>query len=185
MYTPLLCLRTHFRPGSPVRGRVERRRVTHEYLLMVAFWTAVISLVAWAHVWKHLFVLYVLPGTIAGNMHSIRKYSEHMGMLGSTVLSTTRSIVSPGPVGRLLSFSMFNILYHGIHHRYAKIPQARLPEFTELLEPKNETESPAYPNYRSAFFDMLRGLGNPRIGAQWLRVRTPEEQSALVPGHGA
>jgi fatty acid desaturase len=105
-----------------------------------------------------------------------------MGMLGSTVLSTTRSIVSPGPIGRLLSFSMFNILYHGVHHRYAKIPQARLPEFTELLEPTSDGEIPAYSTYRGAFLDMLRSLGNPRIGSQWLRTRS--ETSKPVPTAG-
>jgi fatty acid desaturase len=170
-FTPILCLRTYFRRGSPVRGIAERRRVLYEYTLITLSWTAIISLVVYLHAWKHLLVLYVIPGVLAGSMHSVRKYSEHMGMLGSTVLSTTRSIVSPGPIGRLLSFSMFNILYHGVHHRYAKIPQARLPHFTELLEPTSEGDLPAYTTYRGAFLDMLRGLGNPRVGSQWLRPR--------------
>jgi fatty acid desaturase len=183
-YTPMLCLRTFFRAGSPLRDQAERRRVLYEYLLMAMSWTAIVSIVVWLHAWKHLLVLYVIPGIIAGNMHSVRKYSEHMGMLGTSVLSATRSIVAPGPLGRLVSFTLFNITYHGVHHRYAKIPQARLPEFTALLEPTCEGELPAYTSYRAAFLDMLQSLGDPRVGAQWLQPAPARVELALVAGHG-
>jgi fatty acid desaturase len=184
-YTPILCLRTFLRAGSPVRSVAERRRVSYEYLLMVAIWTAIVSCVAWFHVWRHLFVLYVVPGIFAGNMHSLRKYSEHMGMLGSSVLGKTRSVVASGPLGRLVSFSLFNITYHGVHHRYAKIPQARLPEFTALLEPTCDDEVPAYTSYRSALMDMLRSLSDPRVGSQWVESSITEPELVLATEAGA
>lgn len=178
-YTPFLCLRTYFRPGSPIRSSAERRRVCYEYLVMAVVWTGILAVVGWFHFWKQLLMVYVIPGILAGDMHSLRKYSEHMGMLGSSVLSTTRSVIARGAVSRLISFTMYNIPYHGIHHRYAKIPQARLPEFTELLEPANADELPAFRSYSSAFFDMLQSLGNPRIGSQWLRSPTSDTKVAF------
>jgi fatty acid desaturase len=180
-YTPILCLRTFLRAGSPVRAVSERRRVSYEYLLMAASWTAILAAVAWFHIWRHLVLLYVVPGVFAGNMHSVRKYSEHMGMLGSSVLGTTRSVVAAGRLGRFVSFSLFNITYHGVHHRYAKIPQARLPEFTALLEPTGDGEQPAYGSYHSAFMDMLRSLSDPRVGAQWLEPRVAPAAVILAP----
>jgi fatty acid desaturase len=184
-YTPILCLRTVFRIGTPLRDSDERRRVFYEYLLMAVSWTAIVGVVAWFHVWRHLVALYLIPGIFAGNMHSIRKYAEHMGMLGSSVLGTTRSVVAPGLFGRILSFSLFNITYHGVHHRYAKIPQARLPEFTTLLEPTSDGELPAYHSYRTALMDMLRSLRDPRVGAQWLEQPVRQAELALVAGHTA
>ena len=167
-YTPLLCLRSALRTDSPVRKPADRRRVVLEYALILVVWGGILSAVAWCSAWKTLLVVYVIPGILAGNMHSFRKYTEHMGMLGSTVLSTTRSVVSRGPVGRFLAFSMFNIPYHGVHHRYAKIPQARLPAFAELLNPTSDCEPPPFRSYWNASLDMLRSLTNPRVGAQWL-----------------
>jgi fatty acid desaturase len=87
-------------------------------------------------------------------------------------------------LGRVISFSMFNINYHGVHHRYAKIPQARLPEFTALLEPHHPGERPAYSSYASAFLEMVRGLGDPRVGSQWLACADVEPEPALMAGAG-
>src|SRR6185295_225039 len=100
---------------------------------------------------------------------SLRKYTEHMGLAGSTVLGSTRSVVPEGRMGRLIMLSMFNISYHGIHHRYAVIPQERLPELAGWLTPTQADELPPYRHYASAFRDMVRSLSDPRIGAQWLR----------------
>jgi fatty acid desaturase len=183
-YTPLLCLRTYFRSGSPIRSLRDRRRVACEYVLMAVAWGGILSVVAWLHAWKHLLLAYVIPGILAGDMHSLRKYSEHMGMLGTSILSKTRSIVAPGPLGRFISFSLFNINYHGVHHRYAKIPQARLPHFTALLEPHHEGERPAYSSYASAFLDMVRGLGDPRVGSQWLQCTAVQKEPAMMAGVG-
>jgi fatty acid desaturase len=69
---------------------------------------------------------------------------------------------------------MFNEPYHGVHHKYAHLPQAALPEFTELLTATTGEEVAPYPSYCHALCDMLRSLSNPRIGAQWKRLDEPE-----------
>jgi fatty acid desaturase len=143
--------------------------VWFEYLLMAICWGLILGLAAMFSAWKILLAVYVIPGILAGDIHSLRKYTEHMGMMGSTVLSTTRSVVSKGWIGRMVAFSTFNIPFHGVHHRYAKIPQARLPEFASLLTPSIEQELAPYGSYWSALCDMVRSLANPRIGAQWIK----------------
>jgi fatty acid desaturase len=181
-YTPILCVRTFSRAGSPIRDRAERRRVTYEYAVMAVVWSIILATVAYFHWWKFLLTLYVVPGTLAGNMHSLRKYTEHMGLTGSSVLGCTRSIVAGGPIGRFVAFSLFNITYHGVHHRYAKIPQVRLPQFCAMLNPNSEGEQQPYSSYWRALSDMVRCLRDPRIGSQWLKsgVTEPECEPALV-----
>jgi fatty acid desaturase len=167
-YTPMLCVRTFFRADSPLRNHADRRRVIYEYLGMVVFWSIALAMVAVFHWWKFLLALYVVPGIIAGNMHSLRKYIEHMGMTGSSVLGCTRSVVPHGPIGKFIAWSLFNITYHGVHHRYAKIPQVRLPQFTSMLNPGADGEPEPYSSYWRAFRDMVRSLHDPRVGSQWL-----------------
>ncbi len=181
LYTPMLCLRTFVRPGSPIRNRAARRRVWAELVLMIVAWSCFLGVAAWLGAFKILLITFFIPGGIAGNMHSLRKYTEHMGMTGATVLSSTRSIVAQGVVGRLFSWSLFNINFHGVHHRYAKIPQARLPRFTSLLTPTEDGEVAPYPNYRSAFLEMVGSLRDPRVGAQWLHrhAEAPHAESEV------
>src|SRR5881409_3052499 len=107
---------------------------------MASVWVGILSLIARYGVSNYFVAMYIVPGVIGGNMHSLRKYIEHMGLTGSTILSSTRSIVSQSFLGRLAAFSLFNIQFHGVHHKYAKIPQARLPEFVPLLAPTQEGE---------------------------------------------
>ncbi len=181
LLTPTLCLRTFLRHGSPVANPADRRRAWLELLLMAVVWSGIVGAVAWFGVWRHFVLMYVVPGVIAGDMHSLRKYIEHMGMTGSTVLSCTRSILASGPLARFISFTLFNINYHGIHHRYARIPQARLPEFTALLAPKRQEEPAPYTSYRAALWEMLHTLADPRIGAQWLNQARSKVEAACEP----
>ena len=136
---------------------------------MLTVWGALVGAAAWWNAWTYLIVLYVLPGMLAGNLQSLRKYIEHMGLTGATVLSSTRSVSPSGLLGRLFALSLFNIPYHGVHHQYAGMPQAKMPEFTDLLIPKDERELPPYRGYWRAFRDMLWTLPDPRVGSQWLR----------------
>jgi fatty acid desaturase len=62
-------------------------------------------------------------------------------------------------------YNLFNIGYHSVHHRFPKIPQDRLAEF---VTPEN-----TFPNYRSAFLDMVRTLPNPQVGASWTHKSFP------------
>jgi len=113
---------------------------------------------------------YMAPSIIAGNLQSLRKFTEHLGLLGDTILTTTRTVVDEKIVGRLMSESMLHIDYHGTHHRYAKLPYYNLPAATEFVYEGNTARVPIFPNYLSAMLDMARSLSNPRVGAQWLKA---------------
>src|SRR5262249_9139177 len=93
------------------------------------------------------------------------------GMTGSTVLGSTRSIVDPGLLGRLLAFTLFHEPFHGVHHKYARLPHAALPEFTDDLEPAGPPELPPFLTYRQALLDRLPSLLDPKVGSQWLKER--------------
>jgi len=177
VYTPCLCYRFFLRRGSPIRGRTRRRVWLETGLILV--WTALVVTAALTGLGRFLLILYVIPGILAGDMHSLRKYIEHMGLAGSTPLGSTRSVVPEGPLGRLVTSSMFNISYHGIHHRYAMIPQERLPELAGWLAPTQADELPTYRHYAGAFRDMVRSLADPRIGAQWLRPTSADVEKVL------
>jgi fatty acid desaturase len=182
VWTPLLLLRCFVRPGSPIQGPV-RRRIWAELALLAALWTAGLTAVAMLGLWGYFFWLYLAPAYLAGNMQSLRKYVEHMGMMGSTSVTLTRSVVPRGPLGRLLSLSLLHEPYHGVHHTYARLPHDQLPRFVSLLERRADDQPPAYESYWQALAPMLRGLADPRIGAQWLRCAAPTAPARL-PGWG-
>lgn len=71
------------------------------------------------------------------------------------------------PLGKALAFSLFNVSYHGVHHKYAKMPETELPNFTAELHPTSWDEAPPFPSYRRALVDMLKSLADPRVGPQW------------------
>jgi fatty acid desaturase len=169
LYTPALFLRAFLRPGSTIQDRRLRRRIWRELLLAVLVWAGILTAVTRLGLWELFLGLFVAPAALAAVMQSCRKYIEHMGLTGATVLGATRTVLPTGPVGRWVAFSLFNIAYHGIHHRYAKVPQARLPAFTALLTRSEADEVPPYPSYRRALGAMVRSLSDPRIGAQWRR----------------
>ncbi len=166
-FTPYLFLRSFFRKGSPIRAKKVRRRIWNELLLMVLFWTTVVGLVAWFGLWKYLIWMHLLPGFIAGNLQSWRKYIEHVGMEGHTATSATRSIVTDTWGGRLLAFTLLHEPFHGLHHRHVGLPHAELPPLAPSLAPKEPGETHPFPSYRHAFMDLLAKLRDPRVGAHW------------------
>ena len=169
VYTPLLFVRALVRPGSVIKNRIRRRRIWMELGLIAGVWLAILAAVAYAHAWYYLLIMYVIPASLAGSMQSLRKYIEHMGLNGSTVLSSTRSVVNPGLLGRFLAFTLFQEPYHGVHHKYARLPYTVLPEFTDDLEPAGPPERAPFPTYSRALLDMLPSLLDPKVGSQWLR----------------
>ncbi|HMC65656.1 MAG TPA: fatty acid desaturase [Gemmataceae bacterium] len=167
LYTPALFLRAFLRSGSPVQNPSVRHRIWMELAFMAAVWAAILTATAWLNGWGYFLVLFLIPALLAGSMQSTRKYIEHMGLAGSTPLSATRSIITPGPVGRLIAFSLFNEPFHGVHHKYARLPQDALPCFAGELSPTRPEELSPYPSYRVAFCEMIKTLSDPRVGPQW------------------
>jgi fatty acid desaturase len=172
LYAPFLFARTFIRNGSPIRNKKLRRRIWAEFALTAVVWCCILGAVTWWGAWKYFLWMYLAPAFLAANMQSWRKYIEHVGLTGSTVNSSTRSIVSEGPLGRLVAFTLLHEPYHGVHHRHAGLPHAELPGLASELEPKNLGEISPFPSYRHALIHLLRNLADPRAGAQW-RTATP------------
>lgn len=172
-YTPLLFIRTFLRRGSPIRNKKLRRRIWAELTLTTGVWICLLAAVAWWGAWKYFLWMYLAPAYLASNMQSWRKYIEHVGLTGSTVNSSTRSIVSDGLLGRFVSFTLLHEPFHGVHHRHAGLPHAELPLRVAELEPQNPGEVSPFPSYRHAFMDLFHTLPDPRAGAQWLKATPP------------
>jgi fatty acid desaturase len=167
LFTPFLFLRAFLRTGSPIRNKKVRRRIWTELAVMVVVWIGIVSAVTYWHAWRYFLWMYLVPAILAANLQSWRKYIEHVGLAGSTVNSSTRSIVAQGWLGRLLAFTLLHEPYHGVHHKHAGLPHAELPEHASELEPRNPGETPPFLSYRHALLHLFRSLADPRVGAQW------------------
>jgi fatty acid desaturase len=179
-YTPVIFLR-----GVLVeRDRLPRnvtRRLASEYLACLALWGLVLAAVSASGVWEVFLVGYLVPSLLSGNLQSLRKFVEHMGLFGTDVPTTTRTVVPVTTTGRILSYTMLHIDHHGPHHLHPKIPQDRLPEALPLVY-ADELHDPAkanvFPSYAAAIADMVRSLADPRVGAQWLKTEADRKQAA-------
>jgi hypothetical protein len=109
-------------------------------------------------------------------MQSLRKYVEHVGLTGSTVNSSTRSIVAEGWVAMLVNFTLLHEPYHGVHHWRSGLPHPELPAHAAALEPHGEEERPPFHTFGAAMHDLLIHLADPRVGAQWLGVARTNRQ---------
>jgi fatty acid desaturase len=182
---PLIFFRCFVRKGSTIRNKRVRRRIWREYALIAGFWVTVLSAVAWFGVWKYFLWMHFAPAFVAANLQSWRKYIEHVGMTGSTINGSTRSIVSKGPLGRLISLTLLHEPYHGVHHRHGSLPHPELPGHAEVLQPSAPGERPPFASYGHALIHLAGKLSDPRIGAQWNERRTSqagaESQEELAP----
>jgi fatty acid desaturase len=172
LYTPFLFMRTFLRKSSPIRNKKLRRRIWVEFAVIATVWFCILAAVTWWGAWKYFLWMHLVPAFLAANMQSWRKYIEHVGLTGSTVNSSTRSIVSRGLLGQLIAFTLLHEPYHGVHHRHAGLPHAQLPQLASELEPKSLDEISPFPSYRHALMHLFRSLADPRAGGQW-RGATP------------
>jgi fatty acid desaturase len=165
-YTPIVFLH-----GVLVAKKIPKpqvRRLIWEYANCVVVWAVVLYVINRNGWWEPFFVGYGVQALIAGNLQSIRKFTEHVGLMGDSILTTTRTVVDKSHYGEAMSRSMLRIDYHGTHHRYAKVPYYHLPAATPYVYDGKVECVPIFPTYLSAMWDMARSLGNPRVGAQWL-----------------
>ena len=98
-YSPLIFLRVFVQRHSLVRSRKVRRRIWLELALTVVAWTIALATIAFFGAWRYFFWIYLIPGLIAANLQSWRKYIEHLGLTGNTVNSSTRTIVPKSWLG--------------------------------------------------------------------------------------
>jgi len=179
VYTPLLFLRPFLRRGSPIRNKKLRRRIWMECGLMAVVWAALLAALAVFSAWKYFLWLYVIPALLAANMQSFRKFVEHVGLTGSTVNGSTRSIVAEGWVAAFLNFTMLHEPYHGVHHWRSGLPHPELPHHVAALEPAAEKERPPFRTFGAAVRDMFIHLPDPQVGPQWLGTARPTRQELV------
>ena len=166
-YTPLLFWRVFLEQPSPVTNKAVRTKIWRETAGMILLWGTTLGFVAWFNVWSWFLVIYFIPAFIAGNMQSWRKYIEHVGLSGNTGRSATRSVIVDTTAGRFVALSLLHQPLHGVHHVKSSIPYDELPDHVGLIDPSDEGDTTPFPNYRSAFVDLLKCLRDPRVGAQW------------------
>lgn len=165
-YTPIVFLH-----GVLVAKRIppaQKRRIVWEYAMIVVVWSITLYVIHANGWWKPFLIGYFVQAYIAGNLQSLRKFTEHVGLMGNTILTNTRTVVDQGFVGEAMSRSMLRIDYHGTHHRYAKVPYYHLPAATPYVYDGRTETLPLFTSYWAAMYDMVRSLGNPRVGGQWL-----------------
>ena len=150
--------------------------------MMAAFWTAILATIATFGLWKYFLWLHLIPGWLAANMQSLRKYVEHVGLTGSTVNSSTRSIVAEGWFAKFVTFTLLHEPYHGVHHWRSGLPHPELPQHAAALDPSVPEERPPFRNYRSALRDLFINLPDPRVGAQWRGVKRTTRQETAAQG---
>jgi len=173
--------RAFFRRRTPIRSDQARRRIRAEFGILVAVWTAALAAIAWYGVWMPFLFMYVAPVMITGSLYAWRKYIEHMGLTGETAAGLSRSVVHTSPLGRLWTYTMYNIGFHAVHHAYSSMPQHSLPRFAHSVAAETEEAEAVFPNYYTALLAMLPSLADPRVGPQWNRpAPAAESQQAEV-----
>jgi fatty acid desaturase len=179
LFTPFLFIRTFLRRDSPIRNKKLRRRIWWEFALTAAVWAIVLTVDAVFGLWKYFLWQYFIPGWLAANMQSLRKYVEHVGLTGATLNSATRSIVADGWFAKALSFTLLHEPYHGVHHWRSGLPHAELPLNVAALEPRHPEDRPPFTSYRAALWDLIVNLGDPRVGAQWHGGKMPTRREVV------
>ena len=167
-YTPIIFLRGVL--VAEGMSRRVRRRLVAEYALSALFWIVVLANVIYWNVFIEFLVVYLIPGMLAGNLQTLRQFTEHLGLFGQGVAGTTRTVVDQSIFGQLLSTSILHIDLHGPHHLHAKIPHFNLEAATPIVY-EHELQEPKLNNIHTSYVQaigvMLRTLPNPRIGPQW------------------
>lgn len=169
IFTPLLYSVRTAADWQQLKPR-RRRGLLLEWALMVGFWSALVWLVI-AQGWWALFVVgHLVPAWLAGTMQTIRKFTEHLGLGGETILAMTRTVVYRGALGKAASASQLHVEHHGAHHRRARIPWHELPQRTQQVYQMG-SEGPLFATHWAAIRDMLPHLLDPKVGPQWPELR--------------
>jgi fatty acid desaturase len=181
LWTPFLFLRAFLRRDTAIRSRAVRRLIWIELTGVVLFWAVLVSIAVWFDVVPVLLVGQLLPAYLAGNVQSLRKYVEHVGLTGPRG-ALTRSVRNPSRPGRFVSWLLFNEPYHDVHHLYPKVPQEALPVVAAAGNPV-PPDLPLFPNYPAALVDLLRTLGDPKFGKAWAGVEEAASDPTPQPVH--
>jgi len=180
--TPLLFVRSVLHDSRLTTAL--RRQIVREYAVCLAL-TATILLTVWlTQTWTFYFVAVLIPALIGGAFQTLRKYVEHLGLTGQTILHSTRSIRPQGSWNETVSWLLQHVDHHGTHHVRARVPFNDLPILSESLYAGRDG-LPVYRSYWRAFLAMAGTLANPRVGAQWIvndseRLRSRSRRQPVV-----
>lgn len=154
--------------------RRQRPRIVAEWAVIAVFWSAVL-LVVIRRGWVEPFLIaVVIPAWLAGSVQTLRKFTEHLGMHGDTILTMTRTVGYRGAAGRAASRTQRHVDHHGTHHRHARIPFYELPRATEEIYGE-EGARRLFRSHWEAVLDMLPHLLDPKVGPQWRCARDADE----------
>jgi len=151
----------------PRHARRTRRRLVFELALLAGCWGAALTVVAACGWWLPFAAAVLVPGWLTGVLQTLRKFGEHLGLAGDSILTTTRSVVYDGAFGRLLSSTQLHVERHATHHRWPRIPYRNLPAATDDLR-ANGPGGRFYPSHARAVGEALHHLRDPRVGRQWV-----------------
>ncbi len=154
---------------SPIREPRVRRRIALEYVLMVVFWGALLSVVAYYNAWWQFLLAFVIPAWVTAVFQTLRKLTEHLGLPAGDALAGARTVVSESLLGRIRAWTSLHIEAHGLHHKYPQMPHENLERAVQKIELSPEAR--IYPTYWHAFRDMLPHLLRPGIGVNAAIIR--------------
>lgn len=83
--------------GAPSRGWTTP--ALYPYRTMKS-WCVILAIVQINGWWEWFIVMHLAPVWLAGSMQTVRKFTEHLGMFGDTIVSMTRTVVYRGPMQR-------------------------------------------------------------------------------------
>ena len=168
IFTPLLySVRTARELPSTKPAR--QRWLIAEWCILLLAWGALLWLVIDLGWWPYFVVGHLAPAWLAGSLQTLRKFTEHLGLAGDTILAMTRTVAYTGRIGRAASKTQLHVEHHGTHHRRARIPWNELPDVTPTVYNTGD-EGPLFSNHLAAVCDMLPHLLDPKVGPQWTRA---------------
>lgn len=177
IYAPLLFARCIvLDPSLPADLR---RKILLDYAVIATVGASILIVVELAGAWQIYLVGVLAPALLGGTYQTLRKYTEHLGLPGPTILQLTRTILPRDEWNKAVSTLMQHVDHHGTHHIHARIPYFKLPEASEMVYRGKIEELPVYDCYLTAFLAMLKTLADPKTGAQW---HTASESGAPSPG---
>lgn len=163
--SPVIYGRIFFHSHSPLQSRELRRAVWYEYGLSVVFWTVLLGLLISFDAAQVSVRAWLVPALLSGMLQTGRKLTEHLGMASFDPLLGTRTVVGRSWFTRFCSLLNFDIFVHGPHHRYPRLPHAKLAtKMAEHADAEPETKFPVFSSYGRAVLAMAGHLLNPGCG---------------------
>lgn len=150
------------------RAAITTTRITLEWMLIITVWTLAITIAHEQGWWPEFLVGFLIPAWLTGMFQTLRKFTEHLGMHGDTIMSMTRTVSYKGVIGKAASLSQMHVDHHGTHHRHARIPYYDLPDATPRVY-SDGNEMYLFPTHFAAMRDMLPHLLDPKLGPQWVK----------------